>query len=649
MSTLRRFPFRPMEASPPNVTVPAFQEALRKAISEASKRETGVVRFVPGCDGRPVVTAYQGSCQDQARAVSGGQAAIAVDLGNGARVVVARDLGRGYSASSGYQGAGLASGAFPSPVAPGASDLALDPIDSVSGVTIEGEPSDIGSSLVGAVISAAPPAPRLTGYGLTLATDASTRFQLWYWNDTAPEDPPVEVSTSCPYGWESGNTVIRGLRQVEMLTETRAMAIDIGTATIHFFENGEETGTFHIEEFDLLQTVHHNVQANRFCILPGSGGDEAVIGGCFEPSRDNQTVTTGLVHISGLLTGQCVVEHVWKITDWWEYYPFGVLGQAAVAADGTVYACGEHRHITHSPDPPYYEHNYATGIRFVAKWAPPYDSPPEVIFEQETDLQSDQYRHAWYPWVHRPRGQEYCLVARSREGTYNGFAWTSWQRVPGGIIYLGSGNTPTEDVSAFFDLEDNLWIWVVDENGATSLARFGPPYAGPPASRIDLPWTIEGLAFNFHGRHTSRDGSAIFALGTNPPAPTGFTFFRAPFVEGPAMHHVPSPSPTDSIAHLSLVGVRFPQGQAGLTVSASLVGSAPSGSGLEVTTRLEYTNTGEDALDVRLTIPLPEGSSFVSASNEGTFDPETRLVTWELGTVPSGASGQVELTTTTAT
>ncbi|MCK6685953.1 MAG: hypothetical protein L6R30_26455, partial [Thermoanaerobaculia bacterium] len=150
-------------------------------------------------------------------------------------------------------------------------------------------------------------------------------------------------------------------------------------------------------------------------------------------------------------------------------------------------------------------------------------------------------------------------------------------------------------------------------------------------------------------RHTSRDGSAIFALGTNPPAPTGFTFLRAPFVEGPALHHVSSPSLTDSIGHLSLVGVRFPEGQAGLSVRAALQGSVPSGSGLAVTTRLQYANTGEDAQDVRLAIPIPAGSSFVSASNDGTFDPETRLVTWELGTVPSGASGQVELTTGTAT
>ncbi len=47
-----------------------------------------------------------------------------------------------------------------------------------------------------------------------------------------------------------------------------------------------------------------------------------------------------------------------------------------------------------------------------------------------------------------------------------------------------------------------------------------------------------------------------------------------------------------------------------------------------------------------LTDVLPTGLTFVSASNDGTYDAATRTVTWQLGTVNVGFTGTRSLKTT---
>lgn len=74
------------------------------------------------------------------------------------------------------------------------------------------------------------------------------------------------------------------------------------------------------------------------------------------------------------------------------------------------------------------------------------------------------------------------------------------------------------------------------------------------------------------------------------------------------------------------------------------VGSAAE-AGTDFVWTISYSVTGrETAPNVMLKDPLPTQVDFVSASNGGTFDPATRLVTWSLGNLNPGASGSVTLT-----
>lgn len=71
---------------------------------------------------------------------------------------------------------------------------------------------------------------------------------------------------------------------------------------------------------------------------------------------------------------------------------------------------------------------------------------------------------------------------------------------------------------------------------------------------------------------------------------------------------------------------RFLDRQATYVVSISNPGTAP-------------------AREVALTTYLPEGLQFVSANNQGQYDPRTRAVHWLLDELPQGETGAVELTT----
>jgi hypothetical protein len=63
------------------------------------------------------------------------------------------------------------------------------------------------------------------------------------------------------------------------------------------------------------------------------------------------------------------------------------------------------------------------------------------------------------------------------------------------------------------------------------------------------------------------------------------------------------------------------------------------------TTSVCYENTGDGiAFDAVLTLTLPPGATFVSATHDGFSDGST--VTWILGSVPAGASGCPEVTVT---
>ncbi|MFN2470595.1 MAG: hypothetical protein ABR583_06325 [Gaiellaceae bacterium] len=66
--------------------------------------------------------------------------------------------------------------------------------------------------------------------------------------------------------------------------------------------------------------------------------------------------------------------------------------------------------------------------------------------------------------------------------------------------------------------------------------------------------------------------------------------------------------------------------------------------GTTVKYTLTYTNAGPAHSErAQVADVLPAGLDFVSASLGGTYNRATRTVTWNLGTVPNGSTGTLEL------
>ena len=79
----------------------------------------------------------------------------------------------------------------------------------------------------------------------------------------------------------------------------------------------------------------------------------------------------------------------------------------------------------------------------------------------------------------------------------------------------------------------------------------------------------------------------------------------------------------------------------------AMTAPATAASGTNVTYTMSYTNGGPAAAaNAKITDVLPAGLAFVSASNGGAYNPATRTVTWNLGTVNAGFTGSRTLTTT---
>ena len=79
-------------------------------------------------------------------------------------------------------------------------------------------------------------------------------------------------------------------------------------------------------------------------------------------------------------------------------------------------------------------------------------------------------------------------------------------------------------------------------------------------------------------------------------------------------------------------------------VVLTMLAPATASVGGEIAYDINYTNVGPaDAQQSKITDRLPLGVTFVSATGGGTYDPVTRNVTWNIGTVKSGHSGNVRL------
>jgi len=67
-----------------------------------------------------------------------------------------------------------------------------------------------------------------------------------------------------------------------------------------------------------------------------------------------------------------------------------------------------------------------------------------------------------------------------------------------------------------------------------------------------------------------------------------------------------------------------------------------------VVTRLTYANTsGVAAFGVIIEMAVPDGSTFVSATDDGLYDSEAGIVKWLIPSVAASGTGYVECTMTT--
>jgi uncharacterized repeat protein (TIGR01451 family) len=81
-------------------------------------------------------------------------------------------------------------------------------------------------------------------------------------------------------------------------------------------------------------------------------------------------------------------------------------------------------------------------------------------------------------------------------------------------------------------------------------------------------------------------------------------------------------------------------------ITVSMAAPATAAPGATLAHTINYTNPGPSASQgAVVTDVLPWGLDFLSASNAGTYDPASRTVTWNLGTVSAGSSGSLQLTT----
>lgn len=174
---------------------------------------------------------------------------------------------------------------------------------------------------------------------------------------------------------------------------------------------------------------------------------------------------------------------------------------------------------------------------------------------------------------------------------------------------------------------DGTTVLVVS-TGSSGLWAIASPYsASSTVERI-------GVAATF-GAHEdvgiSADGQLAILTGERGP---DAAFVRAPFTTaGRTVFAV-------AIAGGRGAGsVRFlPPGLApGLTISKSGPSTAPTGSNITYT--ITYGNTGgNNAANVVIRDPVPAGTTFVSATAGGTF--LAGSVTWNIGTVNAGVTGQ---------
>jgi uncharacterized repeat protein (TIGR01451 family) len=224
-----------------------------------------------------------------------------------------------------------------------------------------------------------------------------------------------------------------------------------------------------------------------------------------------------------------------------------------------------------------------------------------------------------------PDGNTLLTTDLTASGTVGIFtAPFSAASTPTNLVIPGAGG-----LDGIFASPDGSSVLVV-ASGSATLWAIQPPYTASS--------TVETIALGatFGGHEDvaiSADGQLAILAGGGTANPAT-AFVRAPFTTAGA-----------TVFNVTITGgrgngsVRFlPPGLApGLTISKSGPGTASTGSNITYT--ITYGNTGgANATNVVIRDPVPAGTTFVSATAGGTFSAGT--VTWNIGTVNAGVSGQ---------
>ena len=255
---------------------------------------------------------------------------------------------------------------------------------------------------------------------------------------------------------------------------------------------------------------------------------------------------------------------------------------------------------------------------------------------------------------------KYCVRVTDTHGVLAGLAQTGGTN-PHGPITLASGGTYLNADFGYRGLTGqigNLVFYDANRNGVYEPASGEQGISGVTLNLVGPgPDGVFGTADDVVLASTSTDANGAY-LFTGLPAgkyQVVVTDLAGRLLGYTQTYGVPdtndngqvSPYTVDLPAGGSVLHADFAYAD-GHLLTITKTNNQPSGvveAGAQMIYTIGYSVSGrETAPNVRIYDTLPLQLDFVSASNGGTYDPATRLVTWSLGNLNAGTSGTVTLT-----